>query len=155
MAKLGTNLSVLSCWPHQQAATKDKLFIILGFTAENGEPLLCAVIATAKTMKYEWATGFDPLVEWMVDEQDFIANSSTGKAYPYDGPVCIFWGKEVPCFCFNSASGSINGALLTAMLLHIDNRQVFDCSAGINPFLLLDGHSSHFEPEFLEYINCK
>jgi hypothetical protein len=50
---------------------------------------------------------------------------------------------------------SINGALLTAMLLCIDESQVFDCSTGINQFLLLDGHSSYFELEFLEYINYK
>jgi hypothetical protein len=27
--------------------------------AANGEPLLCAIIFAAKTMKHEWITGFD------------------------------------------------------------------------------------------------
>jgi hypothetical protein len=50
-------------------------------------------------------------------------------------------------------SGSINGALLTAMLQYIDDKQVFDHSMDLNPFLLRYG--IHFELEFLEYINCK
>jgi hypothetical protein len=41
------------------------------------------------------------------------------------------------------------------MLKYIDDEQVFDRSTGLNPFLLLDGHGSRFELEFLEYINCK
>jgi len=140
--------------PQQRAATKDAHFTVLGFTAADGKPLLCAIIFAAKTMKHEWVTGFDPLAEWIGDEQDVEANSGDEKTYPY-GPVCTFRGKEVPCFCCNSESGSINGALLTAMLKYIDDKQVFDCSTGLNPFLLLDGHGSHFELEFLEYINCK
>jgi len=140
--------------PQQRAATKDAHFTILGFTAADGEPLLCAIIFAAKTMKHEWVTGFDPLAEWICDEQDVEANSGDEKNYPC-GPVCNFQGKEVPCFCCNSESGSINGALLTAMLKYIDDKQVFNCSTGLNPFLLLDGHGSHFELEFLEYINCK
>jgi len=41
------------------------------------------------------------------------------------------------------------------MLKYIEDKQVFNRSTGLNPFLLLDGHGSHFELEFLEYINCK
>ncbi len=104
----------------------------------DGEPLLCAIIFAAKTMKHECVTGFDPLAEWIGDEQDVEANSGDSKAYPY-GPVCNFRGKEVPCFCCNSESGSINGALLTAMLRYIDDKQVCDCSTGLNPFLCLMG----------------
>jgi hypothetical protein len=140
--------------PQQQASTKDAHFTVLGFTAANGDPLLCAIIFAAKTLKGEWITGFDPLAEWIGDEQDIEANSDDGKAYPY-GPVCVLQGKEVPCFCCNSESGSINGALLTAMLRYIDDKQIFNCSTGINPFLLLDRHGSLFKLEFLEYINCK
>jgi hypothetical protein len=41
------------------------------------------------------------------------------------------------------------------MLKYIDDKQVFDSSTGLHPFLLIDGHGSPFELEFLEYINCK
>jgi hypothetical protein len=39
------------------------------------------------------------------------------------------------------------------MLAYLDSLEVFDRSLGLNPFLLLDGHSSRFELDFLEYIN--
>jgi hypothetical protein len=39
------------------------------------------------------------------------------------------------------------------MLKYIDDLEVFDRSDGVNPFLLLDGHGSRFEIDFLEYIN--
>jgi len=121
--------------------------------AANGEPLLCAIIFAAKTMKHEWITGFDPLAEWLGNEEDNKINSGDGKTYPY-GPVCVFKRKEVPFFCCNSESGSITGELLTAMLKYIDDLQVFDrTTTGLNPFLLLDGHGSQFELDFLEYIN--
>jgi hypothetical protein len=75
--------------PQQRASTKDTHFTVLGFTAANGDPLLCAMIIAAKTLKEEWIMGFDPLAEWIGDELDIEANSSDGKAYPY-GPVCVF-----------------------------------------------------------------
>jgi hypothetical protein len=39
------------------------------------------------------------------------------------------------------------------MLQAMDELDVFDPSTGLSPFLLLDGHGSRFELEFLEYIN--
>jgi hypothetical protein len=39
------------------------------------------------------------------------------------------------------------------MLQAMDELDVFDRSTGLSPFLLLDGHGSRFELEFLEYIN--
>jgi hypothetical protein len=39
------------------------------------------------------------------------------------------------------------------MLKSIDKLDVYNRSTGLNPFLLLDGHGSRFELEFLEYIN--
>jgi hypothetical protein len=66
----------------------------------------------------------------------------------------MFWGKCVPCFCCSSENGSITGHLLKEMLAAIDRLNVFDRSnTGLNPFLLLDGHGSRFELEFLQYIN--
>jgi hypothetical protein len=75
-----------------------------------------------------------------------------GKTLPL-GPECNFNGKNVPCFCCCLESGSITGSLLQKMLEAIDKLQVCDGSTGLNPFLLLDGHGSRFELEFLEYIH--
>jgi hypothetical protein len=138
--------------PQSRAATKDAHFTVLGFTAANGEPLLCAIIFAAKTLKKEWVSGFDPFAEWIGNEDNIAENSGDGKAYPF-GPTCTFRGKTVPCFCCNSESGSINGSLLTSMLRYIDEKHVFDRTTGLAPFLLLDGHGSRFELEFLEYIH--
>jgi hypothetical protein len=139
--------------PQNCAATKDAHFTMLGFTLANGQPIMCAIIFAAKGMKDEWNMGFDPFAEWIGEENEIEKNIGEGKVYPM-GPECTFNGKNVPCFCCCSESGSITGKLLVDMLKAMDSLQVFDRSTGLNPFLLLDGHGSHFELDFLEYINC-
>ena len=138
--------------PQQRAATKDAHFTVLGFTAASGEPVMCAVIFAAKAFRDEWRTGFDPLADWIGGADDVAGNCGDGKQYPF-GPVCRFNGKTIPCYCCCSESGSINGEILTGMLKYLDELEVFDRSTGLNPFLILDGHGSRFEVEFLEYIN--
>jgi hypothetical protein len=54
--------------PQNWAATKDTHFTLLGFTAANGEPLICTIIFTAKTLKDQWKVAFDPFVEWIGEE---------------------------------------------------------------------------------------
>jgi hypothetical protein len=39
------------------------------------------------------------------------------------------------------------------MLQYIDSFNVYNCSEGTKPLLLLDGHHLQMELEFLEYIN--
>jgi len=87
-------------------------------------------------------------------EDNIEENCGDNKPYPF-GPTCTFNGKEIPCFCCNSESGSITGPLLTSMLSYIDTKEVFDRSTGLSPFLLLDGHGSRCDLEFLEYINSE
>mgnify|MGYP000085123147 CR=1 FL=1 len=77
-----------------------------------------------------------------------------GKMYPF-GPACSFKGKTIPCFCCCFENGSITGHILTNMLRFIDAREVFNQSMGLSSFLLLDGHGSRFDLEFLEYINAE
>jgi hypothetical protein len=81
-------------------------------------------------------------------------NMGEGKALPL-GPECMFNGKNIPCFCCCSDSGTITGILLRNMLEAVDKLDVFDLSNGLNPSLLLDDHGSRFELEFLEYIHAK
>jgi hypothetical protein len=138
--------------PQQRAATKDAHFTVLGFTAANGKPLMCAIIFAAKSLKEEWRLGFNPFVEWIGEEDDVSQNVGEGKAMP-EGPECIFEGKRLPCFCCASENGSITGQLLKEMLQAIDATNVFDRTTGLNPFLLLDGHGSRFELDFLTYVN--
>jgi hypothetical protein len=107
-----------------RAATKDAHFTILGFTAANGKPLVCAIIFAAKTLKDEWKTGFNPFVEWIGDEEDIDKNVGEGKALPR-GPEGFFNKKCLPCYCCCSESGSITGNLLKSMLEAVDDLQVF------------------------------
>jgi hypothetical protein len=65
------------------------------------------------------------------------------------GPETIFNGKILPCYCCYSESGRISGKLLQGMLQAIDDLAIFDQTTGLNPFLLLDGHGSRFELEYL------
>jgi len=51
-----------------------------------------------------------------------------------------------------SESGSITSDILKETLKHLDRKLTFDREEA-KPFLLLDGHGSHFKLPFLEYIN--
>ena len=57
---------MLCCW---KASEPGAHFTVLGFTAANGEPLLCAILFAAKSMKREWVTGFDPFADWIRNEK--------------------------------------------------------------------------------------
>ena len=101
----------------------------------------------------EYIMGVNPFAE-VVEELDLSDENCNGedKWFPY-GPTCQVGDMNVPCFVGHSESGSISSELLAAMLKHMDDCQVFDCTDGIPPFLLLDGHGSRFELPFLEYAN--
>jgi hypothetical protein len=105
-------------------------------------------------MKNKWVLGFDPFVDWIEGEEDISKNIGEGKAMP-QGPECIFNGKHIPTFCCCSENGSIMGQLLKEMFSVINSLGIYDhTGTGLNPFLLLVGHRSHFELNFLNYINA-
>jgi hypothetical protein len=60
--------------PQSCTATKDSHFTILGFTAADGHPLMCAIIFAAKSLREEWVMGFDPFTEWIGDETNLDEN---------------------------------------------------------------------------------
>ena len=114
---------------------------------------MCAVIFSAKLLCEEWVIGFNASAPWIGADDDVDANTGgVDKRFPM-GPVCTFNGIEVPTLCCCSENGSITAHLLVQMLKTIDELNVFDRSDGIPPFLLLDGHGSRFDLEFLEYVN--
>jgi hypothetical protein len=143
----------ISAQPQIRAETKDSHFTVLGFTAASRETVMCAVIFSAKSLCSEWVIGFNALAPWIgANDNDDMNAGRVDKRFPM-GPVCTFNGIEVPTLCCLSGSGSITAHLLVQMLKTLDELNVFDCSDGIPPFLLLDGHGSCFDLEFLEYIN--
>ena len=79
-------------------------------------------------------------------------NFGEGKVFP-GGLTCLFNGKSVPCFVRWSEKGGINSAILTDILREMDARGIFKREDGRVPFLLLDGHGSRIELEFLQYVS--
>ena len=142
--------------PQQQASTNNNHFTVLPFTAANGEPVMCAIIFEGKEgLKAEWETGIDMFAigEGTEDDPDYIiTNSGEGKALP-GGPKCTFRGKEIPCTCFFLPNGSVTSEILTSCLRIMDSKKLFTREDGRVPFLLLDGHGSCIELEFLNYIH--
>ena len=52
--------------PQIKAATKDSHFTVLGFTAATGEPVMCAIIFSAKEMCASWVLGFNASHNFLV-----------------------------------------------------------------------------------------
>jgi hypothetical protein len=87
------------------------------------------------------------------DKYDYLLkNMGTGHQYP-GGPTCIYEGKTIPCMVAFNSGGGIAATILTDILQRLDNLEIFSHNNGIRPFVLLDGHSTRFNLEFLEYIN--
>ena len=142
------------CTPQEQVQHKEKHFTLLGFTALTGEPVLCLIIIAGVREELSVETGIDPtakIVGNLTNDDFFDKNFGPGKLYP-GGPTCNFKGKEIPCMVRWSPKGSITSPILAEALAHIDSFNVMSRRNGLYPFLLLDGHNSHFELRFLEYI---
>jgi hypothetical protein len=56
--------------PQIKASTKDSHFTVLGFTAATGEPVMCAIIFSAKEMCESWVLGFNALAPWVGDDNN-------------------------------------------------------------------------------------
>lgn len=142
--------------PKESASTNSTHFTLLGFTAATGEPVMCAVIIAAKTLRPEVITGLDIFAPKEGNEMDpefYVRNTGPGKMYPC-GPTCTYRGKEVPCLVCNTENGSITSDLLKLFLEKMDKLDLFPRNEhGTKPFLLLDGHGSRLELPFLQYIN--
>jgi hypothetical protein len=96
--------------------------------------------------------GLQPWVDFFGDPKVDIAENSHGleKYYPF-GPTCNVSGKKVETFITCSESGTIMSEILRDSLKCIEAQLTFNRSEAI-PFLLLDGHGSHFQLPFLDYI---
>ena len=81
-------------------------------------------------------------------------NFGKDKLFP-GAPSCEYKGKKVPAFVTFSEGGGINGWILTEILKRIDDLGIYndDRRRGMSPFLLLDGHNSRFDLQFLRYVN--
>jgi hypothetical protein len=134
----------------------------LGLTRFDGEPLMCVILLTGKKRNLMVETGIDTNAEIPIvgdveidGEYEFFKNNfGEGKIFP-GGPKCVYKGKDVPCFVRFCDKGGMTGEILTEVFKTLDDLQLFDedRKEGKIPFMLLDGHSSRFDLEFLRYIN--
>jgi hypothetical protein len=147
-------------------AVNDNHFTFLCFQSGTGEPIMCAIIFKSERKNGElpdcWKTGIDIRKlrdeEVLPESQQLIAQlymqtETVGNGALSGGPVCNFNGKEIKCYCTCSPNASITSTILTCLLKEIDQHNVFDRQNGTKPLLLLDGHHSRMDLEFLEYIN--
>jgi hypothetical protein len=148
-------------------STVDNHFTVLPFITGEGEAVLCAIILKSEKdvtdIPINWRYGIDVMQPVLNpgneneqgDKDDlsvFHNNSGEGRAMR-GGPTCTYRGKTVPCFIATSPKASITGPMLTDMLKFMDNLDLFDRSNGKRPFLLLDGHHSRFDINFLDYVH--
>jgi hypothetical protein len=105
---------------------KDNHFTVLGFTAANGHPTICAIFIAASKLKVTDVTGYNPLPNdgrdicgeemKMLEEEIHTMkdkhSNGADRIFPF-GPTCTFNGVEVPMFVTCSKNGSITSQLLT------------------------------------------
>jgi hypothetical protein len=158
----GGELFVLPCHGVGESgrvgATTDIHFTVLCFTSAVGDPVMAAVILKSSKniadIPISWKLGIDvtKVIDGTTTYELFDANYGEGKTLP-SGPTCMYNGKNLPCFVGCSPCASITSEMLAAMLEEMDKREVFDCSNGILPTLLLDRHQSRMQTPFLNYAN--
>ena len=135
------------------ASESDVAWTMLAVTALTGDPVCCVVIIEGKRLAPEDLTGDYIMVSPNSEDMTWLNkdNHGAGKRYP-GGPSCSFRGCTIPAFVTFSDSGGITSQILTDVLKHIDNCEVFKRQTdSFTPTIQLDGHHSRFGLEFLEY----
>jgi hypothetical protein len=108
---------------------KDNHLTVMGFTAADGRPVMCAIIIAASKLRLTDVTGFNPLSkdaeDVSSDEIKVLDNeisamkdehrNGVDRMFSF-GPACTFNGSQVPTFFTCSKNGSITSQLLTNML---------------------------------------
>ena len=148
-----------------QANTSDHRATVLPFTAASGEPVICVVIFASNKTQVEttWHTGIDitadPILDWKGDIDTMHPDNHGPKKYFPSGPVCHFWGKDIPTLTFTSPSATISGEILVKIFKALDDMDLYPrgtTETGTphpEPCVVVDGHESRLKPDFLYYIN--
>ena len=97
----------------------------------------------------------DPVLDENGETLMSDVNFGKNKYFP-SGPTCHFRGKEIPYLPLSSPCGGITGALLVEILSWLDSHDIYEREEnGPEPFLIVDGHGSRLDPDFVEYISNK
>ena len=146
--------------PQTISSTTDHRFTMLPFTSASGEAVCCVIIFQSDTGQVPqlWKTGIDHSVapiKFANGKLDVESNVGEGKYMP-GGPKCIYNNKVVDCQCYASSSGGITGEILVEILDTFDKMNLFPrLDGGPIPMMIIDGHQSRLDPQFIEYINDK
>ena len=153
--------------PRQLTARRDKHFTVLGLTLASGEPLMCVVLIQGKRHDVAVEAGIlDEKLNSFVGDIEIdrpfdilmknfgIDDDGNEKVLP-GGPTCKYKGVDVPCFVRFTEGGGMSGKVLKEIFMTLDALKIFeqDRKEGRIPFMLLDGHQSRFDIDFLKYIN--
>ena len=141
--------------PQKKVSTNDRHFTVLPLTLLTGEPLMCILVLSGKRENALTEMGINSEADVIGQELslNFVdRNSGEGKLFP-GGPTCHVNGKTIPCFVRWSEKGGITSEILRSALAELDHLNVFPRRDNLNPYLLVDGHGSRFEVQFLKYIN--
>jgi hypothetical protein len=141
----------------QAAISSDIRYTTMGFTAATGEPVMCVIIFCSESTKGipgNWLTGIDitkiDSTLNLNDDRETLVNNL--KLIANGGPTCKFRGVDVPCLVQHSPHGGITPLILTNCLRQLDELNLFPRTITKQPFVLLDGHDSRFNLDFLKYI---
>ena len=150
--------------PYNSISTKYNHFTCLGLTRLDGEALMCVVIIQGKKRDMLTESGIDWTqltddveIDNILDGEEaafFESNYGEGKLFP-GPPSCYYKGVEVPALVVFNESGGMDGEILTTIFKRLDKLKLYesDRENGVTPFVLLDGHQSRFDIDFLSYIN--
>jgi hypothetical protein len=149
---------------NKEAISSDIRYTTMGFTSANGQPIMYCIIFSSESKRgipSNWVTGIDitkidssfvGTTEERANEEVLIERIQQIGSVAGGGPRCTFKGIEVPCLVQYSGHGGITPHILTSCLRKMDELNLFPRVDGKKPFLLLDGHDSRYDFEFLSYI---
>lgn len=139
--------------------TTEMKFSVYCFSNGLGEAVLCAIVFMSDKdisdipLSVRW--GIDtlkPLNGGRTELELFENNCGVGQAMQ-GGPVCFSRGKEVNSYVGTSVDGKMNCQILHDICKHIDEIGLYDRSNGLSPFMLMDGHCTNIDMEFIDYVN--
>jgi hypothetical protein len=115
--------------------------------------MCCIIILTALEVQAKKVLGLQPWVTTQIGDvtTNLEENSHGPEKCSPDGPTCHPNGKVVETF---SEKVSMTSKFLTQVLKHLDTHLCWDQTQS-TPFLLHDGHGSHFELPFPDWAEKK
>ena len=118
-----------------------------------GEVVCCVIILMTQMVEAKHILGIQPWANIEGDPTINFESNSNGinKYYPH-GLTCFYDGKEIETYITCSENRSITTEILADIMHYLNKQLTFDRDDA-TPYLLLDGHGSHFRLPFLEYIN--